>query len=256
MNTGRFGKGLVAGGVIHGGRQGVFCLMIATLAPGAPLALSLHLAVRRNRRQSVARMAGTPSDTDASKVGVATSGIQGRALDDLVADVAERRDRRAFGQLFDHFAPRLKAYLARSGADQATAEEVVQDVMLTLWRRAEQFDRTQASVGTWIYTIARNRRIDLLRRERRPEIDPADPLLAPAPEPAADDTLLTSERERRLRGALGELPAEQAELLRMAFFDDKPHSVIAAETRLPLGTVKSRLRLAMVRLRKVLKDNL
>ncbi len=226
--------------------------MIATLAFAPPLPLRLHLAVWRNRRQSVARMGGT---SDSNRAGAAASSLEARSLDDLVVDVAQRRDRRAFALLFEHFAPRLKAYLARSGTDQATAEELVQDVMLTLWRRADQFDRAQASAGTWIYTIARNRRIDLLRRERRPEIDPSDPLLTPAPDPAADDALLAGEREQRLRAALGQLPREQSDLLRMAFFDDKPHSVIAAETRLPLGTVKSRLRLAMVRLRKVLKES-
>src|SRR5262245_25616728 len=124
-----------------------------------------------------------------------------RSLADLVADVAQRQDRQSFGVLFDHFAPRLKAYLARTGSDAATAEEVVQDVMLTLWRRAESFDPHQASVGTWVFTIARNRRIDLLRREQRPEIDPDDPALAPAGTPAAEELDMGEHGPDRLRRA-------------------------------------------------------
>lgn len=166
--------------------------------------------------------------------------------------VAEFRDRAAFVQLFGHFAPRLKGYLIKLGCDAGTAEELVQEVMLTVWRRADTFDATQAGVATWIYTIVRNRRIDRLRRERHPAIDPNDPLLVPDAAESAEQGIETAEREQRLRSAIGRLPKEQAELLHMAFFEDRPHSVIAAATQLPLGTVKSRIRLALARLRREL----
>ncbi len=174
---------------------------------------------------------------------------------DLILAVARDRDRVAFGALFGHFAPRLKAYLMRLGADSATAEELVQEVMVMVWRRAETFDPGQANASTWIYTIARNKRIDSLRRQRRPEIDPDDPALVPDEPVAADRTVELAQQGARLRAALAQLPPEQADLLRLAYFEDLPHSAIAAKRNLPLGTVKSRLRLAMDRLRRLLKDD-
>jgi RNA polymerase sigma-70 factor (ECF subfamily) len=173
---------------------------------------------------------------------------------DRVQAVAERRDKAAFAVLFDHFAPRLKTYVIRLGASPAIAEELVQDTMLTLWRRADSFDPAQASVSTWIFTIARNKRIDHLRRESRPEFDPEDPCFVGAPEPPADDTVAVSESAELLRAAIAELPAEQAELLQVCYFGDKSHREIAREMNLPLGTVKSRLRLALARLRLMLED--
>jgi RNA polymerase sigma-70 factor (ECF subfamily) len=178
------------------------------------------------------------------------------ALDpvDLVARIAEAADRSAFAELFRRFAPRLKAYLLRLGADEGGAEEVVQEAMLTVWRRAATFDARQASVATWIFTIARNKRIDRFRRERRPEFDPNDPMLVPAADPAPAEGLSQRQEKRRLAEALAALPAEQAELLRLAFFDGLSHADIAQRSSLPLGTVKSRVRLALGRLRRALDD--
>jgi len=173
---------------------------------------------------------------------------------DLVEAIAGTRDRAAFSALFLAFAPRVKAYLRRLGASDGIAEELTQEVMLTVWHRAEQFDRRKAAVSTWIFTIARNRRIDALRRDRWPEVDPDDPALVPEPEAPADRAVEAAQREGRLHDAVKALPAEQAELLRLSFFEDKPHSAIASELALPLGTVKSRIRLAMQRLRSLLED--
>jgi RNA polymerase sigma-70 factor (ECF subfamily) len=173
---------------------------------------------------------------------------------ELMTAVAANRDRAAFAQLYGHFAPRLKAYLMRQGADEGLAEEVAQEAMLTVWHRAASFDSAKAGVATWIYTIARNKRIDRLRRERFPEIEADDPALAPAPPVAADAALAQGQAADRLRQALQSLPPEQAELLQLAYFQDKSHSMIADERGLPLGTVKSRIRLALQRLRHDLKD--
>jgi RNA polymerase sigma-70 factor (ECF subfamily) len=173
-------------------------------------------------------------------------------LNDLMLRVARQRDRQAFVALFRHFAPRLKSFLLRAGMEAGAAEETIQDVMVTVWHRAESFDPTLAAAGTWIFTIARNRRIDRLRRDRRPAIDPADPALVPDAADGAMETMLVEERAAELHRAIRELPPEQAELLRMAYFEDKAHSAIAAERHLPLGTVKSRLRLALARLRKIM----
>ncbi len=177
------------------------------------------------------------------------------SLEDLLVAVGRDQDRLAFGALFGHFAPRLKTYLRRLGCDSGAAEELVQEVMLLVWRRAETYDPVQASASTWMFTIARNKRVDSLRREQRPEIDPNDPSLIPDPVEAADHRVEVRESNARLRAALKELPPEQAELLRMAYFEDKPHSLISAEHGIPLGTVKSRLRLAMDRLRRALHED-
>jgi RNA polymerase sigma-70 factor (ECF subfamily) len=175
--------------------------------------------------------------------------IEASQLAQWLGRVAETRDRAAFVLLFGYFAPRLKGYLVRLGSDVGTAEELVQDVMLTVWQRAGSFDPAQAGVATWVYTIARNRRIDRLRRERQPELDPADPLWVPD---LPDQAAAAAERERRVRAVLDRLPEEQAALVRLAFFEDRPHSQIAEATSLPLGTVKSRIRLALARLRREL----
>ena len=174
-------------------------------------------------------------------------------LADLLAAVAARQDRGAFATLFAHFAPRLKAYMRRLGLPEARAEDLVQEVMLIVWRRATLYDRAQASVSTWIFTIARNRRIDDLRRERRPEIDPDDPALVRDDTPAADLLVSRVQLGQRLRAAVEALPEEQAEVLRKNFFEDKPHGAIADELGLPLGTVKSRLRLGLAKLREAMR---
>jgi RNA polymerase sigma-70 factor (ECF subfamily) len=174
--------------------------------------------------------------------------------DALIEAIAARRDRSAFARLFEHFAPRLKSYLMRVGADPSTAEEVAQEAMLMVWRKAESFDRRQSSASTWIFTIARNKRIDRLRRERRPELDPFDPALVPATPNDGDRTVWSTQVEQRLRGAIESLPAEQSDLVRRAYFDDLSHREIAELTGLPLGTVKSRIRLAINRLREEVDD--
>ena len=174
-------------------------------------------------------------------------------LTELLTAVATARDRTAFSALFAYFAPRIKAYLLRSGCEAGTAEEIAQEVMITVWRRAETFDSSQASASTWVFTIARNKRIDAFRRNRRPEYDPDDPALVPAELVAADSRIEADQAAKRLRAAMNDLPPEQRDLLRMAYFDDKPHSAIAEARDLPLGTVKSRIRLALTKLRKDLK---
>lgn len=175
-------------------------------------------------------------------------------LQRLMVAVAEDRDRDAFADLFKHFAPRLKAFLIRMGSGAVEAEELMQEAMLMVWRKADSFDARQAGVSTWVFTIARNKRIDALRRERRPELDPDDPALIPAAPPAADEEVATQQDNERLRLAIDTLPIEQADLIRLAYFEDKAHVAIAEETNLPLGTVKSRLRLALGRLRKAIKE--
>jgi RNA polymerase sigma factor (sigma-70 family) len=173
----------------------------------------------------------------------------GPSFDELIVAIGARQDRSAFAALFAHFAPRVKAYLMRTGADSAAADELTQEVMLLVWRKAAHYNPDQANAATWIFTIARNKRIDKFRRERRLGFDMDDPAFAPEPEALPDHRLQTTQQAYAITNAIGRLPDEQASLLRLAFYESKSHSAIAAEVGLPLGTVKSRLRLALARLR-------
>ena len=168
----------------------------------------------------------------------------------LMLAVRDLQDKTAFAQLFRHFAPRVKAFLMKSGTDAALAEECAQDVMATLWQKAHLFDANRASVATWIFTIARNRRIDIARRVRRPEPELLD--WGPVDEPDQADVYETAQDTKRLVAALSNLPAPQQALIQRAFYGDLSHSEIAAETGLPLGTIKSRIRLALERLRQTM----
>ena len=172
----------------------------------------------------------------------------------LLVAIAATRDRQVFARLFEYYAPRLKAYLMRHGTDNAAAEELAQEAMLTVWRKADSFDPYKASASTWIYTIVRNLRIDALRKTYRPEVDADDPAFVPDAPCMPDDALQSNQLEKRVRAALGQLPEEQALVVRLSFFEYKPHGEIAQELSLPLGTVKSRLRLAMRRLLPMLGD--
>lgn len=179
--------------------------------------------------------------------------VAGDGFADMIAAIAAHADRAAFAALFGHFAPRVKSYMLRLGAEPLQAEELAQETLLAVWRKASAFDRAKAAPSTWIFTIARNLRIDAARRERRhePAEDPSD---APDAAPAPDAVLAATQSAGRVRHALMKLPPEQAEVVRLSFFSDKPHAEIAVALDLPLGTVKSRLRLAMGRLRDLLGD--
>jgi len=166
----------------------------------------------------------------------------------LVLRVRDHQDKAAFAALFRQFAPRVKAFLMKSGADAALAEECAQDVMATLWQKSHLFDPARASVATWVFTIARNRRIDALRKSRRPE--PEDLPWGPEPEPDQAEVYEAQQDTDRLGAALAQLPAKQRALIERAYYGDLSHSEIATETGLPLGTIKSRIRLALEKLRQ------
>lgn len=168
-----------------------------------------------------------------------------------VTAVRDNKDTAAFAELFGYFAPRVKSFLMKSGASPDLAEECAQEVMVTLWNKAHLFDPAKASVSTWIFTIARNRRIDLLRKQRRPE--PEDLPWGPEAAPDAVDAMGLQQDTENLGAALATLPAEQRKLIERAYFGELTHSEIAAETGLPLGTIKSRIRLALDRLRHTMK---
>lgn len=174
---------------------------------------------------------------------------------DLVIAVALHRDRDAFRELFDYFAPRLRSFLQRRGADGAEAEEIVQETMVRVWRKAEKFNPDKAAASTWIFTIGRNAHIDMVRRAGRPEIDTDDPTYLPEPEADPVARIAQGQDASRVRAAMNELPKEQRDILMLAYFEDKPHGRIAEQLEIPLGTVKSRIRLAFKRLRADLGEN-
>jgi RNA polymerase sigma-70 factor (ECF subfamily) len=193
-------------------------------------------------------------DTEASPHHRKYTGGRPHKLDDLLTAVGTNRDGEAFTVLFDHFRPRVHAQMLRQGLAPFAAADVTQDVMETVWRKAHLFDRRKAAAATWVFHIARNRRIDVRRRSREYSFATEDFFAIPDPTEASDDCLDAAQREARVHAALDVLPREQFTLVRLAFFEGLSHSTIAERTRLPLGTVKSRLRLAFSRLRRLLHD--
>ena len=170
--------------------------------------------------------------------------------------MASSRSRSDFSILFSHFAPRLKSMLLGSGTIAETAEEIAQEAMLSVWRKCEMYDPTKASASTWIFTIARNLRIDRYRKEKRPELDPNDPSLVPSQEIPADEQVDLRDREILVRDALENLPEDQKVVVKLSFERGLSHQEISDELGLPLGTVKSRLRLSFEKLRVNLRSKL
>ncbi len=165
----------------------------------------------------------------------------------LMVAVRDRQDKAAFAALFQHFAPRVKGFLMKSGTEAALAEDCAQDVMAVLWHKAAQYDPARASVATWVFTIARNRRIDIARKACRPEPEALD---WGEVEPDQADVYEAGQETARLLAAMRDLPEKQRALIQRAYYGELSHSEIAAETGLPLGTIKSRIRLALDRLRQ------
>lgn len=189
-----------------------------------------------------------PSPAPRQTVGVAGD------LDELLTAVGTDRDSEAFALLFDHFVPRVQAQMMRLGLAPFAAADVTQDVMETIWRKAHLFDPRKAAAATWVFHIARNRRIDVRRRSRETICAIEDFFDIPDPANRSDDCMDCMQREQCLRQALRLLPREQFALVKLAFYDGLSHAAIAQRMELPLGTVKSRLRLAFSRLRRCLVD--
>lgn len=172
----------------------------------------------------------------------------------LIDAIAQQRDRAAFGKLFAYYAPRVKGYLMRRGATTELAEELAQEAMLIVWRKASLFEADRATASAWIFTIVRNLRIDQLRRDRLMVDEDEIPEQVDT-RPPSDHVIDTARRSARLRAALATLPPDQAEVVRLSFFDDRTHADIERALGIPLGTVKSRLRLAVAKLRNLLEGD-
>ena len=173
---------------------------------------------------------------------------------DWIRAIAADQDRTAFASLFEFYAPRIKRMLMGIGTAADSAEDVAQETLLTVWRKAAYFDPARAGASAWIFTIARNLRIDRLRGEKRATLYAPFELVEPELPQTPDHVLNAAERDERVRAALKELSPEQVRVLQLSFFEGRAHGDIAQLLNLPLGTVKSRLRLAMGRLRNLLGD--
>lgn len=175
----------------------------------------------------------------------------------LVIAIAERRDRAAYGQVFDYFAPRVKAYLLGLKISPEQADDVLQEVMIAVWSKAGSYRPDKAAVSTWIFTIARNKHIDRIRREKHQfndslEIEAVEP--ETAEHDVADEQVSLLQRKRAVKAALSKLPEDQMTVISMSFLRDMAHAEIATALDLPLGTVKSRIRLGFKRLREELGE--
>ena len=169
-----------------------------------------------------------------------------------LALVAQKRDRDAFSGLFLWFAPRVKRYMQRLGVEPGLAEDLAQETLVQVWRKAGQYDPRKAAPAAWVFTVARNLRIDRLRRQRLFEVELSDE--ADAEDECGDGHLRTLDRldARRLTDLVGALPAEQVQVVQLAYFEGLSHAEVARALEVPLGTVKSRLRLALARLRSAM----
>jgi RNA polymerase sigma factor (sigma-70 family) len=181
-------------------------------------------------------------------------GPRARKLDHLLTAVGTDRDDEAFTVLFDHFQPRVQAQMLRGGMAPFAAADIAQDVMEALWCKAHQFDQSKSAASTWVFSIAQNRRVDIHRRSHEHLFTDADLSLIPDDNADHETSIDATRRERHVHTALDALPLDQFKMVQLAFFEGLSHSTIAAQTRIPVGTVKSRLRLAFSRLRRLLTD--
>lgn len=176
----------------------------------------------------------------------------------LLEKVGKHQDRAAYQALFEHFAPQIKYYAISNGIANH-AEELVQEVFISIWRRSCLYDWRKAAASTWIFTIARNQRIDMLRKlqRRSAEMVVETEDLWQIPGENEDEPVTSLHRlmsERRIRESLTHLPEEQITVIAKVYMEHKSHQMVADELGIPLGTVKSRVRLALNKLRVILQD--
>jgi RNA polymerase sigma-70 factor, ECF subfamily len=174
----------------------------------------------------------------------------------LIKRVAQNHDRESFGLLFDHFAPRLKSFMLRKNASSELAEDLAQEAMIAVWTKAGLYDEAKGSVTTWVFTIARNLRIDRIRRDVHMPMTELGDYDEPSEDPDGEDVLGRKQEDGLVTKALQSIPDEQRQVLVMSFVEDMPQSEIAAKLAIPLGTVKSRMRLAYGHLRRILETGL
>lgn len=171
---------------------------------------------------------------------------------DLLQELSENKEKKIYIQLFSHFAPKVKAYIIRLGLVETTAEELMQETMLAVWRKAHMYNRSKAAASTWIFTLARNQSIDWMRKQKYPEYSLDEWIEEPDEHHHEGENLVTSDRMEK---AISKLPENQAQVLYMSFFEGRSHSDISERLGIPLGSVKSRIRLASEKLKMMWRDD-
>ena len=184
-----------------------------------------------------------------------TSDITENDLGNYLKDIGESQDRLAFSNIFKYFAPKLKSFFVKVRCIETQAEEIIQEVMIAVWTKSSTYDRAKSSVSTWIYTIAKNKRIDKIRKEKKHNTVESDDSLEIPVASKQEEQLLSTEVTKKIHHSLQFLPKEQAELLKLSYFYEKTHSDIAKDLSLPLGTVKSRIRLALSKMKNLVELN-
>ena len=199
----------------------------------------------------------TPA-ADAGQGQAASSRDEDVDLAECLCRIAEDRDESAFREVYVHVAPSIKRYMMSKGADGATAEELAQEALARVWNKAHSFRPSRGNATTWIFGIARNLRIDRIRRERvwlfSQEL-PENHDEQPSPEKSPEELASESERMARVREAVAQLPEDQRQVIALSFIDGLSHSEISARLDLPLGTIKSRIRAAYQNLRPLLREH-
>ena len=169
--------------------------------------------------------------------------------------IGKNQDKQAYSVIFKYFAPRLKSFLIKAGSTDSQSEEVIQEVMIAVWTKAGTYDCSKSSVSTWIYTIARNKRIDKIRKERRHYLSESDEGLEIPVDSTQEKEIFSAQLSSSLKKYMSNLPEEQSKLLKLSYFYNKTHADISEELKIPLGTVKSRIRLALAKMRHLVEVN-
>tara|TARA_Y100000589_G_scaffold330020_1_gene378390 strand:- start:988 stop:1611 length:624 start_codon:yes stop_codon:yes gene_type:complete len=169
--------------------------------------------------------------------------------------IGKNQDKLAFNNIFRYFAPRLKSFLIKAGSTDSQAEEVIQEVMIAVWTKSSTYDSSKSSVSTWIYTIARNKRIDKIRKEKRHYLSESDEGLEIPVDSTQEKEIFSAQISNSLNNYMSNLPEEQSKLLKLSYFYNKTHADISEELKIPLGTVKSRIRLALTKMRHLVEVN-
>jgi RNA polymerase sigma-70 factor (ECF subfamily) len=184
-----------------------------------------------------------------------SSGISESDLRSFLRDIGEVQDRVSFSNIFRYFAPRLKSFFVKLGCTESQAEEIIQEVMISIWTKAKTYNSDKSSVSTWVYTIAKNKRIDKIRKEKKHYSTETDESLEIPIPSIQEDEVISSQISDKINKSISYLPKEQAELLKFSYFYEKTHSDIADGLKIPLGTVKSRIRLALSKMKNLVELN-
>ncbi|WP_028469226.1 sigma-70 family RNA polymerase sigma factor [Neptunomonas japonica] len=196
-------------------------------------------------------MESKPPGEDVNNVVAMRQAEAPKVWSDRLSDLAKTKEKALYIQLFQHFAPKVKAYIIRLGLVETTAEELMQETMLAVWRKAHLYNPSKAAASTWIFTLARNQSIDWMRKQKYPEYGLESWHEEPDEENDVCEQVITSDRMAKV---ISQLPEDQAQVIYMSFYEGRSHSDISDRLGVPLGSVKSRIRLAAGKIKMMWSD--